>query len=143
PPRAVDHIEDPVARAGVLALDLAAGLLLELLGEARIGVRRPLHHAQRTLASADTRGERARLRDTDKRHHERSDEADERKLPHANSFPHVSSLIVNSTSGCQASRTRLPSIPRTSDDETSRFCWSATRRPPSSSSTSKRVTAPR
>ena len=63
-----DHL---VRRAGVLAVNDAAGLLLERLGERRIRVRRPFDHVERALALADLRRQAVAGADSRGRHAQR------------------------------------------------------------------------
>ncbi len=80
-----DHL---VGRRGVLALDLAAGLALERLREARVRIGRPLDQVQRALALPDLRRQLGAAADACRRHAEcrgqgRGDHVGPTNPPHA------------------------------------------------------------
>ena len=137
-----------VRAARVLAVDDAAGLLLERLREARVAVRGPLDQVQRAFALADRRRQAAAVaaRNGDCRHEQRGDERDQEQVDLAEPWPShdvrppcrgVLSVgsIANVCSGRHVSRTGRPRCSSASADDDSRFCCSATSSPPPSSST--------
>ena len=139
-----DHL---VRRAGVLAMDLAAALLLELLGEARIGIVRPLDQVEGTLALPDRRGQvggrrfRCRLAAAAAaaccRNGERSGDGGGRRPRQValSCVTHAPSRVSIACSGLHSSRTLRPRWSSASADEVSRFCRTTTSSPPSSRST--------
>ena len=125
--------------AGVLAVDDAAGLVLELLRERRVGVRIPLDHVELAFAFADRRRQAAPGLDGRRRHGERrgdcDHDADSEDVSRANP-PHVPSFSISYVcSGRHERRTRFPWSERASCEDVSRFWRTTDNVPPPSSST--------
>src|SRR5207248_3481439 len=126
----------------VLAVDLAAGRLLELLREARVGVGRPLDQVQPALALPDLRLQRRRraARADSRRGHAQRRRKRGAEDVHPANPPHPSppsppGSISNVCSGRHSRRTRLPFDSTASCEEVSRFCLTTLSSPPESSST--------
>src|SRR5262249_2071685 len=127
---------------------LAPGLLLERLHPLGLRVALPGDHVELALAGPDLRWQlragcrRAAARRAAAAGHDRH--CRDRQEGHGSPRPpHLSSSSVTACCGSQANPTRRPRAASTSAAVVSAFWRSATSVPPSSRSTTYRVTAPR